>query len=40
MSESKWHDRPIEEKSYLDDKIEKLSVFLDKKIRQFINIFF
>jgi hypothetical protein len=29
MSESEWHDRPIEEKSYLDDKIEKLSVFLD-----------
>jgi hypothetical protein len=32
MSESEWHDRPIEEKSYLDDKIEKLSVFLHSTI--------
>jgi hypothetical protein len=32
MSESKWYERPLEEKSYLDDKIEKLSVFLDSTI--------
>ena len=24
MSEIKWYERPLEEKSYLDDKIEKL----------------
>jgi hypothetical protein len=32
MSESEWHDRPIEEKSYLDDKIEEMSVFLNSTI--------
>jgi hypothetical protein len=32
MSESKWYERPLEEKSSLDDKIEKLSVFLDSTI--------
>jgi hypothetical protein len=32
MSESEWHDRPVEEKSYLDDKIEKMSVFLNSTI--------